>query len=142
MHDSVGIERRAGARHVEAEVEAFAGRRLGHRALHLARALDRHSVLLGQAFGAVALAFGRGGGIELEAPPRHLHVVAVLELSQGGLEAALADVAPRTGDVRPDFYVHQFQGSSARCFQYVAGSSTIPSNLAMSTSTDIAARLL
>ena len=117
MDQAVGVERRAGPREVEPEVEAFAGRRLGHLVLHLARPVDGDPVLLGQAGGALALALVGCGGIELEATPGHPHFVAVLELSERGLEPALPDVAPGAGDVGPDLDLHQFQGSSPRCSQ-------------------------
>ena len=44
--------------------------------------------------------------VELVAAPLHLDLVAVRERGQGRLEAALADVAPRAGDVRPDLDLH------------------------------------
>jgi len=106
VDDAVAVEGRTAALDVEPEVEPLAGSRVGHRALHLLGSLDRDAVLLGQAARAVALALARRRGVELEAPPRHPDVVSMLELGERGLEAALADVAPGAGDVRPDFDVH------------------------------------
>ena len=74
--------------------------------LGIACLLDAHAVLLRQALGAIAGALVRRAGVELEAPPRHVYLVAVLELLERGFEATLADVAPRAGDVRPDLHVH------------------------------------
>src|SRR5439155_26467944 len=89
-------------------VEALAGGDLAHPVVHGARLVDAHAVLVGQVDGAVALALAlaRRGGIELEAAPRHADVVAVGERGERALEAALADVAPGAGDVRPDLDVH------------------------------------
>jgi hypothetical protein len=70
------------------------------------RLVAAHAVLLGEVRGAVDGALWRRGRIELEAAPRHGDLVAVLEVGQRGLEAALADVAPGAGDVRPDLDVH------------------------------------
>ena len=106
VHEPVGVERVAGARDVEAEVEPVAGRGLRHAVLHRDGLLAARAVLLGQVGRAVDAALARGLGVELEAAPRHGDVVAVLELGQRGLEAALADVAPRARDVRPDLDVH------------------------------------
>jgi hypothetical protein len=36
-----------------------------------------------------------------------VYLLAMLELGERGFEATLADVAPRTCDVRPDLYVHR-----------------------------------
>ena len=41
---------------------------------------------------------------------------SVLELGQCALQAALADVAPRAGDVGPDLEFHCLQGSQAGCW--------------------------
>ncbi len=91
MDDAMGIKGGAAAGHVEAEVKALAGRRVGHLTLHLAGVLDGHAVLLRESLGTIALALRRGGGVELEAPPRHAHVVAMLELARA---------RPRTGAYR------------------------------------------
>ena len=69
--------------------------------------LAAHAVLLAR--GASALSTERCDRrlrIELEAAPRDGDLVAVLERGERGLEAALADVAPGAGDVRPDLDVH------------------------------------
>jgi hypothetical protein len=106
VQQPVRVERVAGAREVEAEVEPLLGGDLRHLLLHRAGLLDARAVLLRQVLGAIALTLSRGGGVELEAAPRHLDRVAVLEGRERGLEAALADVAPGAGDVRPDLDVH------------------------------------
>ena len=48
----------------------------------------------------------RRGRVELEGAVDDLHVVAVVEAGQGGLQAALADVAPGADDVGPDLDTH------------------------------------
>ena len=107
VHDAVRVERVAAAREVEAEVQALGGGDVGHALLHRKRLVAAHAVLLGEMRRAVVLALARSGRVELERAPRHLHLVAVLEAGERGLEAALADVAPGTGDVRPDLDVHR-----------------------------------
>src|SRR5690606_36495171 len=52
--------------------------------------------------------------IEFETAPYDLDVVGVFVLSQGMLEAALADVAPGAGDVGEDLYSHGRQIPSGR----------------------------
>ena len=84
---------------VEAERETLAGRHLGHVPLGGLGLLERHAVLVSQPLGAVPRPLGRRLRVELEAAPPHGDLVAVLELGQRGLEAALADVAPGAGDV-------------------------------------------
>src|SRR5699024_4437660 len=44
--------------------------------------------------------------IELEAAPDHLDLVPVGEAVEGCFEATFADIAPGTGDVRPDLDPH------------------------------------
>ncbi len=106
MDDPVAIEGRAAAGDVEPEVQALGGGNIGQLPLGGARLLERHSVLLSQPCGSVALALMRSGRVQLEAAPRHAHVVAVLEPCERGFEAALAHVTPRAGDVRPDLDFH------------------------------------
>ncbi len=105
VEQAVRVECVAPAKEVEAEVEAVAGCGLGHRALHLQRLLAAGAVLLGEMGRGVLWALARRARIELEAAPGDLHVIAVLEALQRGLEAALADVAPGTGDIGPDLDV-------------------------------------
>src|SRR3954447_24709840 len=106
MDHPVGVERVARARLVEAELEALAGGDLGHAVVHGAGLLDARAVLLRQMAVAVPGPLGRSVRIQLEAAPRHRDLVAVLEGGQRGLEAALADGAPRAGDVGPDLDFH------------------------------------
>jgi hypothetical protein len=75
----------------------------GHVRPHL---LDGRSVLRGQGRQRlVRLALGNAR-VELEGPPDDLDLVPVREPLEGGLQPALADVAPRTDDVGPDLYLH------------------------------------
>jgi hypothetical protein len=100
------VEGGAAAGDVEAEGEALVRRHARQPLLGLAGLLDGHAVLLRQALRAIARALRRRTGVELEAAPGHVDVVAVLELLERGLEATLADVTPRACDVRPDLDVH------------------------------------
>jgi len=106
VDEPVGVERIGATRDVEAEVQSVAGRRLRHPGLHGQRLVAARAVLLGEMGGTVDGALGGRGRIELEAAPRDRDLVAVLVALERGLEAALADVAPGTGDVRPDLDVH------------------------------------
>jgi hypothetical protein len=107
VHEPVRVEGGARAGALELEVEPFGRRRGGHPVLHRPRLLDARPVLAGEVLGAIAHALGRRAGVELEAAPGDADLVAVREGGQRGLEAALADVAPGAGDVRPDLDVHQ-----------------------------------
>jgi hypothetical protein len=69
--------------------------------------LDGHSVLLGDPLHADTAALGWRGRVELEAPPCDVNLVGVLELGECRLEAALADVAPGTGNIGPDLNFHR-----------------------------------
>ncbi|MPM25127.1 hypothetical protein SDC9_71617 [bioreactor metagenome] len=86
--------------------QADGGRLLRHHLEHLPDLLGRHLLDLGEVFrlGAV-VAIGQIG-IQLVGPPGHPDVVPVGEAGQCRLEPALADVAPRAGDVGPDVDVH------------------------------------
>ena len=97
---------------VEAEVQAL-GRGGGrHRVEHLLRLGPGGAVLGGEAVGVAGGVgpLGRGARrrarVQLEALPLDDDLVAVGEARQGRLEAPLADVAPRTHDVRPDLDLH------------------------------------
>jgi hypothetical protein len=107
VDETVSVERVTGTRFVEVEIEpdgCGVGRdaRLGRFGVGTA-----HPVLGSEALDGIAVARRRGIGIELEAAPDDIDVVAMRELRQRGFEAALADVAPGTDDVRPDFDVHR-----------------------------------
>ena len=107
VHEPVGVERVAAAGDVEAERRGPSSAATSvMRCCIATRLLAARAVLLGEVRGAVDLALARRGRVELEAPPRDGDVVAVLEPGERGLEAALADVAPGAGDVRPDLDVH------------------------------------
>ena len=106
VHEAMSCEGVAAARDIEAEVEPLAGGHVRHVLLHLSCALGRDPVLLGQPLGAVAGLLHGCARVELEAAPRDPNLVGVLEIGQRGFEAALSDVAPRAGDVRPDLHVH------------------------------------
>ena len=106
VHETVGVEGGAAASDVEAEGKLLACRHRRQPLLGFARLLDGHAVLRRQALGAVAGALARRAGVELEAPPRHTDVIAVLEQLKRRFEAALADVAPWASDVRPDLHIH------------------------------------
>ena len=71
----------------------------------LLRLRDRHAVLARDELHVrhVAWAFGLGPWVELEGAPDQLDLARVSELLQRALQPALADVAPRARDIRPDF---------------------------------------
>src|SRR5665213_144781 len=106
MHQSVAVEGAAAAGDVKAEWKPLLRRHASQLLLGFAGLLHGHAVLLRQALGTIARALRRRAGVELEAPPRHVDLVAVLEALERSLETALADVAPRARDVRPDLDVH------------------------------------
>jgi len=114
LEHAVGVKGVAGAGPVEAVLQALrAGDLLdpGHRGQRL-RFGD--AVLGGQRPHRVQGLAPRSGRVELERAIRHLDAVTVLEPFQRFLEAALADVAPRTDDVRPDLDPHAILLSSMR----------------------------
>ena len=102
----------AGHGAVEAEVEALVGGLGGHRVDHALGARDVGAVLGGQPDGVLASPRGSPAGADspVGSSSKAFHststCVAVRELGQRGLEAALADVAPRTDDVGPDLDLH------------------------------------
>ena len=130
VHEPVRVERVAGARGLEVEVEPLARRRGGHLVLHRPRLLDARPVLAREVLGAVALALGRRAGVELEAAPGDADLVAVLEGGERGLEAALADVAPGAGDVGPDLDVHQ---PATRSVNHASQRATLAASAAVSS---------
>ena len=73
---------------------------------HLLAGRGAAAVLGAQVLGHGLLGHPRRGRVELEGAVDDLHVVGVREARQGGLEAALADVAPGTDDVGPDLDLH------------------------------------
>ena len=87
---------------VEAEVSAVLRTLLRDVPLHALRLLAARAVLARQPLDAVALVGGGRGGIELERAPDDLDLVAMRERGERELEAAPAQMAPRTGEVRPD----------------------------------------
>ena len=104
MDHAVRVERVAAARAVEVELEPFARGALGHLRVQLLRALELIPYLPARRSAAVPSTVRGASGSSSNDAPHHGHFVAVLELLQRGLEASLADVAPRTDDVRPDFH--------------------------------------
>ena len=106
MEQPVRVERVAAAHPVEAELEPFAGRSLGHLRVELACPVDAQAVLAGEVLIVVAGALCGRMRVELERAVGDGDVVSVLELLERLLEPALADVAPRADDVRPDLNLH------------------------------------
>src|ERR1700735_5246720 len=106
MHQPVGVESRAAASDVEAEGQTLALRHARKPLLGFTCLLDGHSVLLRQTLCTIAGALIRRVGVELEATPGHIDLIAVLEPLESGFETTLTDVAPRACDVRPDLDVH------------------------------------
>lgn len=106
MDEAMGIEGVARLGTVEAEVEPdlSCGRR--HPGQLGARLAKGDAVLAGDARCVVTLANRGRPRIELEGAPHDPHLVAVLEPLEGGLEVALADVAPRADDIGPDLHSH------------------------------------
>lgn len=90
----------------EVVLEALARRDLRHVLEHLRHALGGHALALGQVLDLGALVVLGEGGVQLVAVPRDRDLVLVRELLECGFEAALADEAPRAGDIRPDVNVH------------------------------------
>ncbi len=99
---------------VEADVDAGVVADPGHALDHRLRLGHRDAVLRRQPVDVGALPLDGRGRVELERPPHHLHLVGVLEASEGGLEVALADVAPGTDDVGPDLHSHDPVTTPAR----------------------------
>ena len=91
---------------IEPELDALLGGEIGEPLLARTRLLRVHPVLAGDVVGEAALPVPRRARVELEGPPHHFDVVGVRELGERGLEAPLADVAPRADDVRPDLDSH------------------------------------
>ena len=84
--------------------QALLGRHRLHAVDHPGAALGAAAVLAAEAL-RDRLGRHRGrAGVELEGAPDDLHLVR--ELREGGLEAALADVAPGADDVGPDLDNH------------------------------------
>jgi hypothetical protein len=106
VQHAMGVEGIAGLGNVEAEGEAFLGSQLREPLVIPQRLLARHTVLGGESRGGVLRPDGRRTRIELEAAPDDLDLCAVFEPSERRLKASLADIAPRTDDVRPDFNLH------------------------------------
>ena len=99
MDQAVGVERAAAARDLVVEVDAVLGADRGQSLLRLERPLTRAAVLGPQVGRDIDVTFAWGVGIELEAPPCDLDLVAVLEAREGRLEAPLSHEAPGAGDV-------------------------------------------
>ena len=97
---------------LEVEIKAFGASRSGDAIDHGLGLRAVGAQLAGDPAGVVAVARriglcgARGGRVELERLPLHLYAVTVGELRQCLLKTALADVAPRADDVRPDLDLH------------------------------------
>ena len=101
---------------VEVVVQAVLGGGLGHGGQHLLRAFCTGAQLLAEPGGVVGAGVVLGRRVELVGVPGHGDLVAMVEPVQRGLEAALADVAPRADDVGPDIDVHTVvNGRAAGC---------------------------
>jgi hypothetical protein len=107
VQQAVGVERVAGLGDVQAERQPLLGGHGGHEVLELLGALLVELVLVGQMLHQRLGAPARRRRIELVAAPPHVDVVAVSEVSQRRLEAALADGTPRAHDVGPDLDLHR-----------------------------------
>ena len=70
-----------------------------HMVKHLRDLVRGHALARAEVVQLGAVVVLREGGVQLVAAPVHLHLVPVREFRQGGLEAALADVAPWARDV-------------------------------------------
>ena len=106
MEQAVGVHRVGALRLVQPEDQAFlGGDRLGP-VDHLAPGLGPAAVLAAEHVGHGLGGLAGCARVELEGVPDDLDVVGVLELGQGLLEAALADVAPRADHVGPDVDAH------------------------------------
>ena len=103
----MGIDGRTSAAGGELEVEPFGRGKCGDLSLHDLDLLGREAANLGQVVVGAAIEVLRGVRCQLEAAPRHGHVLAVREPGQGPLEAALADVAPGAHDIGPDHDLHE-----------------------------------
>src|SRR5579885_1437846 len=105
VDQAMRVERVAALRLVEVVLEAL---RRCERLQSRVRGRDlvgAPAVLGRQMLGGGAAPRGRVP-VELERPPQHPDLAAMREPRQRRLEAALADVAPRTDDVRPDLDEH------------------------------------
>ena len=107
MHQLVRVEGVAGERPFELEVEAFTRRGLRHAAVHLHNLLGREPVLVHQHLAPARRRVARRRRVQLKRTMHDLHVVAVLVARERLLEAACADVAPRTDEVGPDIDAHR-----------------------------------
>ena len=95
----------AGHRANEVVVKAFAGCNLGDVGHHRERFITTYPVLRRE---VVDRRCRRGARrrIELERAVHDLHLIGDAPLRQGTLQATLADVAPGTHDISPDFDLH------------------------------------
>ena len=102
--EAMGVERVGPLGDLEVELQPVVGGRVAHPLD------DPHRLLRPAELAGVGVddgrRLGRGAGVELIRLEHHRHVVAALEPLQGGLEAALADVAPGTDDVGVDLDQH------------------------------------
>ncbi len=134
LEQPVAVERVGAAGQVEAHVEPVAG---GHVAEVLLPLRAPRSTLMPY-FSARCSAPERSraagaAGSSSNERQRDLHVVAVLEAGERGLEAALADVAPGAGDVGPDLDVHVIEASERPRTRHSSAVASPASAVAIST---------
>ena len=122
VQQPVRVQRVHGERGAEVEVQALGLGEFGHPGGHRRRLRAEPP---GQVVQRRHRGAGRGVRVQLEAPPGDLDLACVLELAEGALQPALADVAPGADDVGPDLDLHDcaVSGSGAAG----AGSSQTPS---------------
>ena len=96
----------------EVERQPLGARELQQMIRRLLRLRDWHAVLAGDEFHVrnVARALRRCPWIQLERAPDQLDLGRVWKLLQRALQPALADVAPRARDIRPDFQLQRGHG--------------------------------
>src|SRR4026209_2557863 len=108
------IERVARQRSFQMELEPSSSRGLGHPRIHLDNLVGRPAVFPHQHLATARRPVARCGGIQLKRAMDDVHLVTIVEARERFLEAALADVAPRTDEVGPDIDAHVAQGSGLR----------------------------
>ncbi len=116
MQQAMGVEGIAGPRLFQAILQAGLLGDLRDPGVHRRRLHQADAVFLGQPLVEGARIEGRCVGVQLEAAPYDADLVAVRELGEGGFEAAPADVAPGTNDIRPDFDLHNISSSLRRVY--------------------------
>src|ERR1700680_2605115 len=114
MQEAVGVEGVARPGSIEMEVQPDTRGVGGDPCLRTLRVGTAHTVFGDEPVQRVTLRRGGRVRVELETPPDDADLVTMLETGQRGLEAALADVTPRTDDVRPDLNIHAGSSTHSR----------------------------